>query len=111
LQSVIELRADTALVETQVTAYHRVATDAEDRDTVIGGRYLDWMEKRGCAWRVARRTMLYDWYWDMGRSVGWSQGLMGTPFRADRYHGRAVDDYSEAVFGDRWPHVRTADPE
>jgi hypothetical protein len=110
-QSVIELRADTALVETQVTSYHRVAAGAEDRDTVIGGRYLDWMEKRGCEWRIAQRTMLYDWYQDMGRSVDWSQGLMGTSFSADHYYGRAVDDHSETFFGDRWPQARTTDPE
>ncbi|UGT99192.1 nuclear transport factor 2 family protein [Mycobacterium intracellulare] len=95
-QSVIDLRADTALVETHVTAYHRVATDGEDSDTVIGGRYLDWMEKRGGEWRIAQRTMLYDWYRDMGRSVDWSQGLMGMPFSGDHYYGRALDDHSEA---------------
>ena len=44
-QSVIDLHSDTALVETHVLAYHRVSGESEHRDTVIGGRYLDWMDK------------------------------------------------------------------
>lgn len=97
-QSLIELRLDTALVETYVTAYHRFVTDAGDRDTMIGGRYLDWMERRGGVWRIAQRTMLYDWHRDLGSSADWSQGLMGAPFRADHYYGRAVGDHSETMF-------------
>jgi hypothetical protein len=51
-QSVIEHRGATALAETHVTAYHRLATDEGERDTVIGGRYLDQMDKRGTQWRI-----------------------------------------------------------
>lgn len=98
-QSMIELTGDTALVETHVTSYHRVMTGEAESDTVIGGRYLDRMEKRGGQWRIAQRTMLYDWYQDFGRSVDWSQGVMGLRFRADHYSGRAVGDYSESFFG------------
>jgi SnoaL-like domain len=100
-QSVIERSGDAALVETHVTAYHRVAGKDGDRDTVIGGRYLDRMDKRGADWRIGRRTMLYDWYQDFGESVDWSHGMMGMPFSADHYTGRAVDDYSETFF--TWP--------
>ncbi len=99
-QSVIELRTDTALVETHVSSYHRVATGAEDRDAVIGGRYLDRMEERGGEWRIAQRTMLYDWYQDVGQSIDWSRGVMGMRFRADHYSGRSVGDYSETFFGE-----------
>jgi SnoaL-like domain len=49
-QSMIERSGDTALVETYVTAYHRMANEDGDRDTVIGGRYLDRMDKRGSQW-------------------------------------------------------------
>lgn len=42
--------------------------------------------------------MLYDGYQDFGRSVDWSQGVMGMPLRADHYTGRAVGDYSETFF-------------
>jgi hypothetical protein len=98
-QTVIEYNGSTAKAETHVTAYHRLAADDGHRDTVIGGRYLDRMDKRGACWRIGRRTMLYDWYQDFGRSIDWSDGLMGMPFSAEHYAGRAVGDYSEKFFG------------
>lgn len=97
-QSVIALDGTVARVETQVIAYHRVNMGEEERDTMIGGRYLDRMEERGGEWRVAQRTMLYDWYQDFGRSVDWSQGVMGAPFSAGHYVGRATGDFSESFF-------------
>ena len=100
-QSVIELEGDTALVETHVNSYHRVNMGKEERDILIGGRYLDRMERRGAEWRIAQRTMLYDWFQDFGVSVDWSQGVMGLLFSAAHYSGRAVGDYSETFFGRR----------
>jgi SnoaL-like domain len=97
-QSFIELKGDVALAETQVNSYHRVDMGAGDRDTVVGGRYLDRLEKRGSVWRIADRKMLYDWFKDFGVSVDWSQGVMGLPFSAEHYTGRAVGDYSETFF-------------
>ncbi len=98
-QSSIDLDGGVAHVETHVTSYHRVNMGTEERDTVIGGRYLDRLEKRGSEWRIARRTMLYDWFRDFGVSVDWSQGVMGLPFSADHYTGRAVGDFSVKFFG------------
>jgi hypothetical protein len=98
-QSVIKLQGSAALVETHVVAYHRVNMGSEERDTVIGARYLDRVEERGGEWRIAKRTMLYDWLQDFGVSVDWSKGLMGAPLRAGHYSGRAVGDYSETFFG------------
>ena len=100
-QSVIELTGDTALVETHVNSYHRVDMGAGDRDTLIGGRYLDRMEKRNGEWRIAQRTMLYDWYQDFGDAIDWSQGVMGLPFSAPHFAGWAKGDYSEIFFGKR----------
>jgi SnoaL-like domain len=97
-QSVIDLQGECALAETHVVSYHRVDTGTEERDTVIGGRYLDRMEKREGEWRIAQRTMLYDWFQDLGLSIDWSQGVMGLPFSSGHYTGRAVGDYSEAFF-------------
>ena len=97
-QSLVELQGDMAKAETHVLSYHRVNMGEEERDTVIGGRYLDDMEKRDGEWRVARRTMLYDWFQDFGLSVDWSKGVMGYPFTADHFPGRAVGDHSEAFF-------------
>jgi SnoaL-like domain len=97
-QSMIALRGDAAKVETHVTSYHRVNTGSEERDTVIGGRYLDTLAKRYGEWRIAARVMLYDWFRDDGVSVDWSQGVMGMPFLAGHYTGRANGDYSGAWF-------------
>jgi hypothetical protein len=101
-QSLIDLHSDTAIVETHVLAYHRVAAAGCDRDTVIGGRYLDWMEKIGDEWRISRRTMIFDWCQDLGEAADWSAGLMGTPFDTNGHTGRAHGDPSEHILGDRW---------
>lgn len=97
-QSLIELDGDTARVETHVNSYHRVDMGEEERDSVIGGRYLDRLEKREGEWRIAERTLIYDWFQDYGQSVDWSQGAMGMPFSADHYAGRIRGDFSETFF-------------
>jgi hypothetical protein len=100
-QTLIELDGATARAETHVTAYHRVNMGTEERDSVIGGRYLDRLEKRGSQWRIAQRTMLYDWVQDFGVSADWSKGLMGMPFSGKQYTGKTSDDLSCAFFGNR----------
>ncbi|MPS68334.1 MAG: nuclear transport factor 2 family protein [Novosphingobium sp.] len=101
-QSFIELDGDRAKAETHVFSYHRVDMGNGDRDTCIGGRYLDSFEKRGGVWRIAGRVMLYDWEQDWGAAADWSRGVMGYPFTAEHFPGRAKGDYSEAWFaGDR----------
>lgn len=99
-QTLIDLQDDRAKAETHVVSYHRVRNGEEERDTCIGGRYLDDMEARGGEWRVARRVMLYDWFQDFGPSVDWSQGVMGYPFAADHFPGRAVGDHSTSFFAE-----------
>lgn len=98
-QSLIELDDVIALVETQVASYHRVNMGNSERDTLMGGRYLDRVEQRNGEWRIVQRTMLYDWFQDIGISADWSQGLMGMPFHGVHYTGKAVGDYSEMFFG------------
>ncbi len=98
-QTHIELDGNTALAETHVAAYHRVDMGTEERDTVLGGRYLDRFEERDGQWRITERTMLYDWSRDDGASVDWSQGLMGTPFSGNHFTGKATGDHSETFFG------------
>ncbi len=97
-QSLIRLAGDGAAVETHVTAYHRIEMGAEARDIVLGGRYLDRFARRDGEWRVAHRTMLYDWQRDLGRSADWSQGLMGMPLLTDHAIGAAIGDHSETFF-------------
>jgi hypothetical protein len=97
-QSLIDLRGVIAVVETHVTAYHRVQVDGQERDIFLGGRYLDRMEKRNREWRIAHRKLVYDWLNDLGKSADWSQGAFGMPFRTEHAVGLARDDYSETWF-------------
>jgi hypothetical protein len=97
-QSLIRLDGSAARVETHVLAYHRVDMGSGHRDVVLGGRYLDTFAERDGQWRIAQRTMLYDWHQDVGVSADWTNGMMGAPFTADHYAGRAVDDHSAAFF-------------
>ena len=98
-QSLIELDGAVARVETHVSSYHRVDMGAGDQDSIIGGRYLDRLEKRGGEWRIAHRTLIYDWIQDFGASADLSQGAMGMPFSADHFAGRIRGDFSETFFG------------
>lgn len=97
-QSFIERSGDVAHVETHVNSYHRIDMGTEHRDTLVGGRYLDRLEKRNGEWRIASRVMLYDWYHDFGMANDWSKGVMGLPFSAEHFSGRADGDYSETFF-------------
>jgi hypothetical protein len=97
-QSLIDCRGSEAAVETHVAAYHRIEMGGQARDRVIGGRYLDRMQKRGAEWRIASRTMLYDWTNDFGQSADWSQGLLGMPFLTQHSVGAAHGDHSEVFF-------------
>ncbi|MDE2043171.1 MAG: nuclear transport factor 2 family protein, partial [Alphaproteobacteria bacterium] len=72
---------------------------AGDRDTCIGGRYLDMFAKRDGTWRIADRVMLYDWSQDWGDAADWAQGVMGYPFTAGHFPGRAHGDHSVEFFG------------
>ncbi|MFC0204680.1 nuclear transport factor 2 family protein [Novosphingobium soli] len=93
-QTHIELAGTSARAETHVVSYHRVDLGEGDRDTCIGGRYLDTLEKREGAWRIADRVMLYDWEQDWGPAADWSRGVMGYPFTAAHFAGRAQGDFS-----------------
>jgi hypothetical protein len=79
-------------IETHVTAYHRVRVGEDERDSVLCGRYLDQMEKRGGEWRITHRKLLCDWQHDLGRSVDWSQGLFGMPLTSDHAVGSTNGD-------------------
>lgn len=98
-QSFIELDGNSARGETHVVSYHRVEGEDGERDTCIGGRYLDVYARRDDEWRVAERTMLYDWYQDWGPSIDWAGGVMGLPLSAPHYAGRAHGDFSAGFFG------------
>lgn len=97
-QTMIALHGDSAKAETYVHSYHRVVAEGGERDTAMGGRYLDALEKRDGDWRISSRVMLYDWDRDLGEAADWAKGLMGMPFAGDQYTGRSAGDFSEVWF-------------
>jgi hypothetical protein len=64
----IAVRGDEADCESYFTAYHRVSldppqafADAAGLDLIIGGRYVDRLERRSGDWRIVRRVGVHDW--------------------------------------------------
>ncbi|GGC06182.1 hypothetical protein GCM10011494_26030 [Novosphingobium endophyticum] len=101
-QSHIELAGNMARAETHVLSYHRVDMGSGDRDTCIGGRYLDTFERRGTEWRIIDRVLLYDFEQEWGEAADWSRGVMGYPFSDQHFPGRAKGDFSETWFEGNW---------
>ena len=90
-QSVIDAARPTVhWLKTHVLAYHRLDMgDAGARRRPRRALPRPAGEARRTPGASAQRTMLYDWTQDLGVSIDWSQGMMGAPFSADHYSGRA----------------------
>jgi hypothetical protein len=56
----IDQHGDVATVESYFIAL-QVGAAAPTRETFMAGRYVDRFEKRNGEWRVAERTVVYDW--------------------------------------------------
>lgn len=58
----IDLRGEVAGVESY---FHALQADQDEngqpRETMLMGRYVDRFEKRQGEWRIAKRTVVYDW--------------------------------------------------
>ncbi|MCG8441161.1 MAG: nuclear transport factor 2 family protein [Caulobacterales bacterium] len=74
----IELEGEVAFVETYVLTFARFEKDGEPWDTLTGGRLFDRFERRGGEWRIARRTMAFDWNRDAPAAESWCVGLFDT---------------------------------
>lgn len=85
-----------ARAEAYVVAYHRKdpSGSAPGRDFVVGLRYVDDVERRDGAWRIARRVCAVDW------SRMDAAGERGWPIPAGDLNGRAGGD--DPVFRP-WP--------
>ena len=74
----IDLKGDHAEAETYCTAYHEVAGPDGLIEMVVGGRYLDRLEKRGGEWKIARRLYVMDWNRNVPSTCQWDEGLYAT---------------------------------
>lgn len=86
----IELHGALAAVESGFVALQSQAAMPR-RETFLCGRYLDRFEKRGGEWRVAERTVVYDWIEERERPelAGDDRALFG---RREPNGGRAPRD-------------------
>lgn len=58
----IEVDGDAAASEAYAVCWHRFpAEDGGRRDMTVGVRYVDRMERREGEWRIARRTVVWEW--------------------------------------------------
>lgn len=58
----IDYHVDFAHVESKFNALQRSPNAKEEmQEAMLWGRYADYFEKRDGEWRVARRTVIYDW--------------------------------------------------
>ena len=74
----ITLAGAQAAVETYFMALQRDrdATGAS-REVFLAGRYVDRFEKRGDEWRIAARTVVYDWLRPLGTPEGTEAERLG----------------------------------
>lgn len=67
---IIELDGDVAHSESYLVGYHRYSRqDGTPADFVGGARYVDRFERRGGAWKIAHRVLVWEWVRD--EPVGW----------------------------------------
>ncbi|MGB3072274.1 MAG: nuclear transport factor 2 family protein [Ottowia sp.] len=67
----ITLAGAQAAVETYFMALQRDRDpEGVSREVFLAGRYVDRFEKRGNEWRIAARTVVYDWLRHMGTPEG-----------------------------------------
>ncbi len=57
----IQVDGDVAHCESYLIAYNRLEHEGQELDWILGGRYVDRFERRDGSWRIARRTVVYDW--------------------------------------------------
>ena len=59
----VEVKGEAAWAEHYTISSHRMAADegGAERDWIAHGRYIDRMERREGAWRIARRKMVVDY--------------------------------------------------
>ena len=61
----ILLKENKAAVESYFQAFQcDLDSQGKPRETFLCGRYIDRFEKRGSEWRIAERTVVYDWMKD-----------------------------------------------
>ncbi|MEM8745553.1 MAG: nuclear transport factor 2 family protein [Actinomycetota bacterium] len=86
--TVIDLDGDRAHVETYCVAMHRLRE--QPTDWLAGVRYVDVFERRAGEWRIADRTVVFDWARTApGGESFEAEYLLGTRDRSDVSYRRS----------------------
>ncbi len=95
--TVIRINATTAKAETNCVALHMIPTPDGEVELVVGGRYLDRLEKRAGRWLIAERLYVMDWNRTTPSTMQWEGGLFDT---LQRRGARGSADPSAAWWGE-----------
>lgn len=79
--TLIEIDGDCAWAETYCTALHILGPPGEETELVVGGRYLDRLERRGQGWQITERLYVMDWNRQQPATMQVSGGLYDTLLR------------------------------
>ncbi len=91
--TMMQVSGDRAKAETNCVALHIIPTPEGEVELVVGGRYLDTLEKRRGGWQIAERLYVMDW----NRTAPSTMALEGGLFDGLRRRGaRGADDPSTA---------------
>lgn len=91
--TVMRIDGEQAKAETNCVALHIIPTPDGEIELVVGGRYLDRLDKRDGRWRIAERLYVMDW----NRSQPATMALEGGLFDGLQRRGaRSSDDPSAA---------------
>lgn len=74
----IDVDGEHATAETYCTAYHEVSTPNGMHEMIVGGRYLDRLERRADVWRISSRLYVMDWNRNGPSTAVWDEGMYAT---------------------------------
>ncbi len=83
---IIDVKGDRAVAESYCTSYQGWEDENGGQDELVGGRYVDLLEKRDGEWRILHRRVTYDWarinpytekFWDRFEDQGFIMGVRG----------------------------------
>ena len=94
--TIIEISGSSAKVESYFSCHQLISGgDASSSVLLLGGRYLDRMEKRDDEWRISDRVLVIDWFRQYEDPMDWSAGFPGVAIKPG---SRKPEDISYQLF-------------
>lgn len=95
--TVMRIAGEQAKAETNCVALHIIPAPEGETELVVGGRYLDRLEKREGRWLIAERLYVMDWNRSGPATMALEGGLLGG---LQRRGARGADDPASAWWGE-----------